>query len=229
MAKLVLAIIMFIAAGATVIGYVSPTYTAALKVKETVATYDQALQKATEVQNLKRGLLAKLNEFSGANVERLEKLLPDHIDNVHLVLDLDGMATQRGLTLSSVEVHREGAAGGEKKAGSVSLAGAIEKQQKYQSVVLTFSVVSTYADFNTFIRDLDALLISYHSVLVRDQPVVNSKQQTPHVFLMNFLNLLDSVVSSVGKLRQFRPIQHTVSVLVFVPTGSHNLIEPVWK
>lgn len=95
MTKLIIAIIMFVIAGGIVFAYVSPTYTAAMKVKEDAATYQQALEKATEVQNLKRGLLAKLNDFSGANIERLQKLLPEHVDNVRLVLDLDGMAEAR--------------------------------------------------------------------------------------------------------------------------------------
>lgn len=158
MAKLILAIIMFIGAGALIFVYVSPTYTEANKVKSEIAVYQQALEKATEVQELKRGLLAKLNDFSGANVERLEKMLPDHIDNIHLVLDLDGMATARGLSLSAVSVQREGGNAKEKKDSGVALAGALQEQRKYQSVILQFSVVATYADMLAFMRDIERSL-----------------------------------------------------------------------
>ena len=158
MAKLILAIIMFIGAGALIFVYVSPTYTEAGKIKAESEIYQQALEKATEVQELKRGLLAKLNDFSGANVERLEKMLPDHIDNIHLVLDLDGMATARGLSLSAVSIQREGGAVKEKKDAGVALAGAVLEQRKYQSVVLEFSVVATYADMLAFMRDIERSL-----------------------------------------------------------------------
>jgi Tfp pilus assembly protein PilO len=158
MAKLILAIIMFIGAGALIFIYVSPTYSETAKVKAEIATYQQALEKATEVQELKRGLLAKLNDFSGANVERLEKMLPDHIDNIHLVLDLDGMATARGLSLSTVNVQREGGATKEKKDQGVVLAGALQEQRKYQSVVLEFGVVATYPDMLAFMRDIERSL-----------------------------------------------------------------------
>lgn len=158
MAKLILAIIMFIGAGALIFVYVSPTYTEANKVKSEIAVYQQALEKATEVQELKRGLLAKLNDFSGANVERLEKMLPDHIDNIHLVLDLDGMATARGLSLSAVSVQREGGNAKEKKDSGVALAGALQEQRKYQSVILQFSVVATYQDMLAFMRDIERSL-----------------------------------------------------------------------
>lgn len=158
MAKLILAIIMFIGAGALIFAYVSPTYTEATKVKSEIDIYQQALEKATEVQELKRGLLSKLNDFSGANVERLEKMLPDHIDNIHLVLDLDGMATARGLSLSAVSVQREGGAAKDKKDGGVALAGALQEQRKYQSVVLQFSIVATYQDMLAFMRDIERSL-----------------------------------------------------------------------
>jgi Tfp pilus assembly protein PilO len=177
MAKLILAIIMFIGAGALIFAYVSPAYTDAQKVKEEVAIYQQALEKATEVQNLKRGLLAKLNDFSGANVERLEKMLPDHINNVRLVLDLDGMATARGLSLSTVAVQREGSAEDPKKSGGVSLAGAVQQQRKYQSVVLQFSVVATYSDMISFMRDIERSLRLVDLVTLGIGPAQTQQQQ----------------------------------------------------
>lgn len=158
MAKLILSIIMFIGAGALIFAYVSPTYTEANKIKGEIDIYTQALEKATEVQELKRGLLAKLNDFSGSNVERLEKMLPDHIDNIHLVLDLDGMATSRGLSLSTVSVQREGGATKDKKDQGIALAGAVQEQRRYQSVVLEFSVVATYPDMIAFMRDIERSL-----------------------------------------------------------------------
>ena len=177
MAKLILAIMMFVGAGALIFVYVSPTYTEANKIKSEVAVYQQALEKATEVQELKRGLLAKLNDFSGANVERLEKMLPDHIDNIHLVLDLDGMATARGLSLSTVNVQREGGATKEKKDQGIALAGAVQEQRRYQSVVLEFSVVATYADMIAFMRDIERSLRLVDLIQLKIGPGQNQQQQ----------------------------------------------------
>ncbi len=177
MAKLILAIIMFVGAGALIFAYVSPTYSEGNKIKAEIAIYQQALEKATEVQELKRGLLAKLNDFSGANVERLEKMLPDHIDNIHLVLDLDGMATSRGLSLSTVSVQREGGATKEKKDQGVALAGALQEQRRYQSVVLEFSVVATYPDMIAFMRDIERSLRLVDLVKLKIGSAQNQQQQ----------------------------------------------------
>ncbi|MFM2414337.1 MAG: hypothetical protein RI911_30 [Candidatus Parcubacteria bacterium] len=176
MAKLILAIIMFVGSGAAFFLYVSPTYSDAMKVKEEIAIYQQALEKATEVQNLKRGLLAKLNEFSGANVERLEKLLPSSMNNVHLILDLDGMATSRGLSLSTVAISREGGLP-EQKGGGVALAGAVEQQRKFQSVNLSFSVVATYQDMMAFMRDIERSLRLVDLVALKVSGAQTQQQQ----------------------------------------------------
>ncbi len=85
-------------------------------------------------------------------------MLPDHIDNIHLVLDLDGMATSRGLSLSTVSVQREGGATKDKKDQGIALAGAVQEQRRYQSVVLEFSVVATYPDMIAFMRDIERSL-----------------------------------------------------------------------
>jgi Tfp pilus assembly protein PilO len=178
MTKLILAIIMFIGAGAAIFTYVSPTYSDSVKIKEDTALYQQALEKATEVQNLKRGLLAKLNEFSGANVERLEKLLPSSMNNVHLILDLDGMAAARGLSLSTVTIGREGGLPEGKKAGdTVALAGAVEQQRKFQSVNLSFSVVATYDDMIAFMRDIERSLRLVDLVALEIGPAQTPQQQ----------------------------------------------------
>jgi Tfp pilus assembly protein PilO len=168
---------MFIGAGALIFVYVSPAYTETQQINEESAKYQQALEKATEVQNLKRGLLAKLNEFSGANVERLEKLLPDHINNIRLVLDLDSMATARGLSLSQVNVQREGGAEDPKKSSSVSLAGAVQQQRKFQSVILQFSLVATYTDMITFMRDIERSLRLVDLVSLNISPAQTQQQQ----------------------------------------------------
>ncbi len=158
MTKLIIAIAMILVSAGLIFGYVRPTYNAALQKKAEVDTYAEGLAKAKEVQALGNALSQKFNTLTGTNTERLEKLLPDHVDNVHLVLDFDALASKHGLRIGNVQVRRDEADKNKGKiAGTIELA-AEQQQQRYKSLVLEFSVVSSYPDFVSFMRDLEQSL-----------------------------------------------------------------------
>ena len=60
--------------------------------------------KRPSSEQLKQSLLSRFNAFKTEDLDRLRKLLPDHVDNVRLILDLDNLAARHGMALQNVVI-----------------------------------------------------------------------------------------------------------------------------
>ena len=128
--------------------YTKPAYDGVEALESTNESYDLALQKAAELQNLKQSLLSRYNSFNREDIERLNKLLPDHVDNVRLVLDLDSLASKHNIALQNITVTRPNA-----ETSSSETIGPT--RQAYDSVTLKFATSGTYENFKSFLLDLE--------------------------------------------------------------------------
>ncbi len=154
MTRYIISLVLMIAAGAIFFLYTKPTYDGVQVEAAQIAEYDAALQKAAELQAVKQNLLTKYNNFDPQSLERLQKLLPDHVDNVALILDLDNLAGQYGLGLENVDVSTPASAATSKSAvGAAGGAGL-----KYDSVTISFSTRGTYPKFLDFMQSLEKSL-----------------------------------------------------------------------
>jgi len=154
MTKILTSILALAVAGAVFFVYTQPAYNSVKDLQTQITEYNAALDKARELQELKRSLLARYNTFGTDQLDRLARMLPDHVDNVRLVLDLDNMATRYGMAVQNVVISKKAEV--EK---TTTVIGAIgEQKQKYDSLTLEFSTRGTYTDFAQFIRDLEASL-----------------------------------------------------------------------
>ncbi|MFC1802256.1 type 4a pilus biogenesis protein PilO [Patescibacteria group bacterium] len=124
--------------------YTDPLYKGVQSLLEEKNQYDEAFNSSKELKVVRDKLLSKYNTFTEGNINRLEKLLPDHIDNVRLVMDINNIAAKYGMTIKDVKV---GVGGGE-----VSVLGASEKP--FGSITLGFSVTTSYQNFMNLIQDL---------------------------------------------------------------------------
>src|ERR1051326_1864765 len=104
MLRSTISIVGVLLAGGIFFLYTQPAYDKSGQLQAQISQYDQALQKAAELQQLKQTLLARYNAFDPADIDRLQKLLPDHVDNIRLILDMDAMAAARQMALSNVNV-----------------------------------------------------------------------------------------------------------------------------
>lgn len=155
MIRLIIAIVGLVLAGGVFFFYTKPAYDTVQADQAQIAQYDAALDKATQLQTLKQSLLSRYNAFNPNDLERLQKLLPDHVDNVRLILDLDNLAGRYGLALQNVDVSSSDAV----TSKSQTAIGAIgASNQKYGSLTLTFGTRGTYDNFVQFVNDLESSL-----------------------------------------------------------------------
>lgn len=130
--------------------YIDPMY---VDIKETLKEeekFDKALDKSKELKGIRDELLLKYNTFSTNDLDRLRKLLPDHVDNVRLILDIDHIASTYGMRIKNVNIS---------VAIDDSKKGVIGPGDKlYESVGLSFSITSSYDILKQFIKDLEKSL-----------------------------------------------------------------------
>ena len=155
MTRIIVSILALVIAGAVFFLYTQPTYDTVLAERAQAANYDEALQKANELQTLKQSLLTRYNAFDPAQIDRLQKLLPDHVDNVRLVLDLDNLAGHYGFGLANVTIQNpnDDTTATQKKIGVVG-----GSSQAHDSLTLRFTVRGTYQNFTRFLEDLESSL-----------------------------------------------------------------------
>ncbi len=140
--------------GAIFFFYTQPAYDNTQAIRAQITEYDAALQKAAQLQQLKQQLLTKYNAFNPQDLDRIQKMLPDHVDNIRLILDMDGMASAYGMSLSNVDVS-----GNITKGQNQQMVATIgSSNQKYDMLTIKFDVDSTYQDFQKFLADLQSSL-----------------------------------------------------------------------
>lgn len=150
MVRIIIAITAFVIAGAVFFWYTKPAYDSTKILQEEIAQFDQALERANELQALRQQLLSRFNAFNPADVERLSKLLPDHVDNVRLILDLDNLAARFGLAIQNVVVGE----GGGRSSGEAAATIIAQGDRQYDSLTLSFT---TYGSYETFIQLIESL------------------------------------------------------------------------
>lgn len=154
MVRVLISAIALILSGALFFFYTQPAYDKTQAIRAQIQEYNAALEKAAQLQQLKQQLLSKYNAFNPQDLDRIQKMLPDHVDNIRLILDMDSMATTHGMTLSNVDVSGNTMRGQNQQ--TVTALGA--SNQKYDMLTIKFDVESTYQDFQKFLADLQASL-----------------------------------------------------------------------
>ncbi|HYF12995.1 MAG TPA: type 4a pilus biogenesis protein PilO [Candidatus Paceibacterota bacterium] len=137
--------------------YTNPTYQSAKALQEEVRSYDAALDKSQELRKTRDQKIAAYNTFSAENKQRLERVLPDHVDSIHLIIDINSIAARHGLTLSNVELGDISDRAVARNPLAVGSSG-----EAVGSLDINFAVVASYEDFLALMQDIE------HSLRVMD-------------------------------------------------------------
>jgi Tfp pilus assembly protein PilO len=142
-------IAILIAAG-IFFAYISPTWRGSIAVqKASIALDDQALAAAEEYKTQQQELKVELAKISQEDQKNIATFLPDSVDNVGLILDLNALAAKSGLGLTGIDVlsneltstNAQGGAVATNPVGSVSLSlsatGTFDSLQRFLSRIET--------------------------------------------------------------------------------------------
>lgn len=133
--------------------YTHPTYTQIQALRVEQAAYDEALNRSREVQEVRNKLISRYNTFAPDDLRRLERLLPDHVDNIRLIIDIDTIAARYNLRIRNVELAGTKDGREERSGLAVGASG-----DPIGVVQVGFSVAARYEDFMRFMQDLERSL-----------------------------------------------------------------------
>jgi Tfp pilus assembly protein PilO len=149
--KNVIALLLFVAAIGLFSVYVSPTYDEIKTLRAEKAQYDEALTDSQKIQDVRDDLLAKYNSFAPNDIKRLEKLLPNHVDSIRLIIEIDGLASRYNMTLKNVQVTIPTVSSSLYDPSQVVPA----QSPSYGTAQGSFEVSGTYETYRNFIKDLE--------------------------------------------------------------------------
>ncbi|MBI5139270.1 hypothetical protein HZA26_01525 [Candidatus Nomurabacteria bacterium] len=154
-------IIPTILVGVSVAGFLmftNPLYNEINTQKERSASLNQALDNAKTLREERDKLTKKFNSISEEDRAKLEKLLPDNVDNIRLILEIEKIAGPYGMLLKEVKYNPtpKKSTTGAPSGGEVVQGGIDPTSNKSYGVLdLAFSTQGTYDNFIYFIKDLE--------------------------------------------------------------------------
>ncbi|PID83638.1 hypothetical protein CSB11_00295 [Candidatus Campbellbacteria bacterium] len=148
--NLTIPIILILASIGLFFTWIDPQYKEVQDLMAEKKAYEKKEQDLATIRNARKKLSDKYNQISVEKRKRLERLLPNHMDNVELIVDIDKIAKKDNIRIKDISLVKNFET---KKAGK---AGAVEVESKkgYKSVNLSFSFNTTYEKFKNFVEKL---------------------------------------------------------------------------
>lgn len=150
-------ILILIAVGAFV-GYVSPTYSKSIvPLQQDIKQYNNTLKAAQEFNEKEAQLATERNGIPQDAIARLMAFLPDGVDNIQLILDVNSLAARSGVKLSDFDVKASSdpLSASDQSSGALPLDSA---SSPYDSLDLSVKATGTYSAFRTFLAGLEQSL-----------------------------------------------------------------------
>jgi Tfp pilus assembly protein PilO len=159
-----LPLVLVIAAIGLFAGYTNPAYQSTKAIAAEKSSYDAALATSKELRAQRDTLLSRRNTFAPEDVQKLTRMLPDNVDNIRLIIDINNVAARHSLSLKDVQL---GAVSNGTTPQSAAAVG--QNSDPTGSVDLGFTVNANYENFQAFLVDLE------HSLRLIDIVKINFK------------------------------------------------------
>lgn len=130
-------------------------------IEATNASYLTAIQNSDQLIKERDSVLATYNTLTDEEKANLDKLLPDNIDNVRLMIDMNNIASRHGIILQSLTTSADNdgtASGNSTETAPPNSSGSASSPDTINSVFISFSFSSSYANFLSFMKDIESSL-----------------------------------------------------------------------
>lgn len=158
--RFIIPTILLILSIALFVVYINPAYQNVKDLRAQVDQYNTALTNSRTLQEQRDALDARYRSLSADSLARLQKLLPDNVDNIRLIIDIQQMAQSYGMSLASIKfdsTQNTALASGDQLAAATP-ADIAQAAKDYGVFNLTFSTTATYDNFISFIKDVESSL-----------------------------------------------------------------------
>jgi Tfp pilus assembly protein PilO len=147
MSKFLVPFLLVVIAIALFVSFTQPLTQTITTTKAEADSLNQLLGSASELATVRDVLLKKYNTISNGDLAKLDSALPDQVDNVHLIIDVNSIASKYGMTLRNAVATTNAAASGSSAIGPSA--------KKYSVVKLSFQVTGSYNILKQFLTDLN--------------------------------------------------------------------------
>ena len=140
-----------------------------VEVNEVRAVNDQyisAIANADQLVKVRDSVLKDYNALSENDRDRLDKMIPNTVDNIRLIIDLNSVALRRGFSLRNIRATASGSNSKQaatptvqvSNSGSQGVANGSIPTPTLDTVTVSFSVTAPYQQFIDLLKDLEANL-----------------------------------------------------------------------
>lgn len=136
--------------------FTNPLYEDISKLRAEVSSYNEALANSKALENERDKLTAKYNTINVDDLMKIEKLMPENVDNIRLILEIEKIATPYGMVLKNVKYNT--ADTNATPTPTIQSGAAKVAPKDYGIFDLEFSTSSTYSNFINFTKDLESNL-----------------------------------------------------------------------
>lgn len=113
--------------------------------------YKTSLETVNNIENKKNELLTRFNNISPEDKKDIETILPNSLNFVRLVSQIDSVAANYNISIDKVTSKETSPPAGES-------IGEGQPQRIYNSSIISFSFVASYDKFNLFMDELEKSL-----------------------------------------------------------------------
>jgi len=155
--NLIIPIILILSSVAVFFGYVDPNYKGSsssssdlasygvVELKDELSKYQDLASSSTMIKEKRDSLIQKRTTIKTEDQTRLERFLPNNIDNIRLIIEIRKIAEGRNLVAQNVQINDV-----KNNAAAVGITDS-----KYGTLSLSFTVNSSYQNFLNLLNDLE--------------------------------------------------------------------------
>ncbi len=159
----VTALILIVLAGGVYLTFTSAKLDEIKAIKLVNDEYTTAIDNADNLISLRDTVLAQYKDLDEADRIKLDKMLPNTVDNIRLVIDLNDIARRRGLDFKNVKAIAASVAQQQSAPRTQSAGAVLAVPQNngtiptpiLDTVTVSFSTSATYQQFMDLLRDLE--------------------------------------------------------------------------
>ncbi len=139
--------------------FTNPLYKDTTSLRVELASYDEALNNSKILENERDKLTQKYNAIGGENLNKLQKLLPESVDNIRLILEIEKLALPYGMSLKDVKYDTNNDDDVAVNPGIIQGEVIAQNLHKDYGVWnLEFSTEGSYNNFTNFVKDIESNL-----------------------------------------------------------------------
>ena len=176
---------------ATFFMFSNPIYVGIKDLRIRVASYSGALDNHKSYKNAIDSLTKKNNDINLDDKIKLQKLLPNNVDNIRLILEIEQIALPYGMSLKDIKYSATKDTTKSAKSGEATVVQgggevATSYLKDYGVWDLEFSTTGTYNNFLNFTRDLERNLRIVDVSSIQFSSEVASNSTLPESYSYSF-------------------------------------------